>query len=186
MRITGGIYKGRKLQAPTGITTRPTSDRVREALFNILAHRDWGEEIENPIRNKHILDVFAGTGALGLEALSYGAAQTVFIEQDRAALACLRQNIKTLKCEETSAIVTGDATQALPELQTYDLIFMDPPYRKNLVPAALKFLEKNDRIALHALFVIETAKKELLELPAQYELILTRSYGDTALHFYKK
>lgn len=186
MRITGGKYRGRKLRAPEGTDTRPTSDRVREALFNILEHRDWGETIGNPLRKKHVLDGFAGTGALGLEALSRGAAHTLLIEKDRKALNVLRQNIDLLKCAEETTILGLDITRLRTDTPACSLIFLDPPYRKNLITPALEVLEANNLIADDALFVIETAKKEDPNVPEKYKLLLSRTYGDTAIHFYGK
>lgn len=188
MRITSGIYKGRRLRAPEGLETRPTSDRVREALFNILVHHDWGEAIANPLRGKNVLDGFAGTGALGLEALSRGAAHTTLIEKDRSALNILKQNIALLKCEDNIQLMGADITLLNKAMDTKpcDLIFLDPPYRKELSSPALVALEKNNLIAENALIIIETAKNETLEIPATYAHHLTRTYGSTDIHFYTK
>lgn len=188
MRITAGIHRGRQLRAPLGLDTRPTSDRAREALFNILAHRDFGEEIGDPLRGKAVLDGFAGTGALGLEALSRGAALATFIEKDREALKTLRQNIGLLHCEDESFVFGLDITRiaSRESTQPATLVFLDPPYKKNLIPPALKTLEEHDFIAKHALLVLETSKSETLELDERYTHQLTRSYGETTIHFYVK
>src|SRR5271165_7315288 len=110
LRIVAGAWRGRVLQAPPGDTTRPTADRVRQALFDMLLHAPWGGH--DAIEGAHVLDVFAGTGALGLEALSRGAAFATFIEQDRAALAALHANIATLRAADRTAVLAGDALAA--------------------------------------------------------------------------
>ena len=112
MRITGGTLRGRTLKAPDGMGTRPTADRVREALFNIIAHHDWDEEIGDPLDGTHVLDAFAGTGALGLEAISRGAASCTFFENDRKALQSLRENIAHTKTDEVARVIQMDVTRA--------------------------------------------------------------------------
>jgi len=186
MRITGGIYKGRKLFSPEGMGTRPTSDRVREALFNILKHRNWGEKIGNPLNGKYVLDGFAGTGALGLESLSHGAKHVLLIEQSSKTLKTINQNIALLKCEKTTTTLKSDITKLKINgiINPWSLIFLDPPYNKNLVPPAIDALEKNNLIDKNALIIIETAKKEKLEIKESYDLLLSKTYGDTAIHFY--
>ncbi|MDD3181558.1 MAG: RsmD family RNA methyltransferase [Alphaproteobacteria bacterium] len=111
MRITGGTLRGRTLKAPNGMGTRPTADRVREALFNIIAHHDWGEEIGNPLDGTPVLDAFAGTGALGIEALSRGASSCTFFEKDRKALQCLRENVALMKLDEVTCVMPVDVTK---------------------------------------------------------------------------
>jgi 16S rRNA (guanine966-N2)-methyltransferase len=126
MRIIAGLHRGRRLVAPAGATTRPTADRVRQALFDMLWHAPWAgrEAIEGAV----VLDAFAGTGALGLEALSRGAAAAHFIENDRAALAALRANIATCGEAARCRVLTGDATKPPRALQPCTLVFLDPPY----------------------------------------------------------
>src|SRR5580698_7886643 len=147
MRIVAGQWRGRTLIAPPGSRTRPTADRVRQALFDMLLHAPWGGR--DLIEGAHVLDVFAGTGALGLEALSRGAAFATFIEQDRAALAALRANIATLRAADRTAILAGDAlaTKALAAAPfttlngtACALVFLDPPYGADLVQRALAHL----------------------------------------------
>lgn len=186
MRITSGQYRGRKLFCPDGMNTRPTSDRVREALFNILLHHDWGDKIGDPLRDAHVIDGFAGTGALGLEALSRGAAHTTFIERDRKALESLRQNIAHLGCAESTNIIGMDIARLSPRegITPCSLIFLDPPYNKDLVVPALTSLNECGYIAENALLCVETAKKETIELPETHTHYLSRIYGDTAVHFY--
>ena len=182
MRITGGTSRGRTLFAPDGMNTRPTADRVREALFNILSHHDWGEAIGNPLNGATVLDAFAGTGALGIEALSRGAARCIFFENDRKALESLRRNAM-LCAKEQITLLPVDVTKAPTATHQASLLFLDPPYHKGLIEKAITSLSKQGWIAPHALLVCETAKNETLTLPDGYEELLLRFYGDTAIRF---
>lgn len=184
MRITGGTLRGRTLKAPDGMGTRPTADRVREALFNIIAHHEWGDEIGDPLNNTIALDAFAGTGALGIEAISRGAASCIFFENDRKALNCLRENLAHMKLDEVTSIMPVDVTKVLKASQAASLIFLDPPYHKGLIEKAVNALHAQGWIAPHALLVCETAKDEKLALPQCAEL-LTRNYGDTMIWFFR-
>ncbi|MDD3288555.1 MAG: 16S rRNA (guanine(966)-N(2))-methyltransferase RsmD [Alphaproteobacteria bacterium] len=186
MRITGGILSGRKLEAPEGASTRPTSDRVREAIFNILAHRDWGDHISDAFEGVHALDAFCGTGAFALESLSYGAKQATLFDIDRKALSFARVNAEKLGLLDRCAIMPVDATHPPAAKSPCQLIFLDPPYRKNLVPLALKALDEAGWIAPHALIVAETGKSEKIPWPDSFTEILNRAYGDTAVCFLVK
>jgi 16S rRNA (guanine966-N2)-methyltransferase len=155
MRIVAGEWRGRTLTAPLGDTTRPTADRVRQALFDMLMHAPWaGREI---VEDAIVLDLFAGTGGLGLEALSRGASSATFVEKDRAALAALRANIAACKAGERCTVVAGDALVVAPRAAA-SLIFLDPPYGLNLVPRALEHLRVVGGIAPGALIVAETGR----------------------------
>src|SRR5438128_11106570 len=137
MRIVGGKHRGRRLLAPHGDTVRPTSDRAREALFNILSHGVFaGNGI--PFAGAAVLDAFAGTGALGLEALSRGAAQAVFFERDPEALAVLRENVRRLGEDARAQIMQCDATRPPRAGVSCAVAFLDPPYRSGLSAAALE------------------------------------------------
>src|SRR4051794_34868287 len=139
MRIVGGAWRGRRLVAPAGITTRPTADRVRQALFDRLLHAPWaGREV---LEGARVLDGFAGTGALGLEALSRGAAEAVFLERDRAALAVLRTNIGSCGAEARCRVLAADVLRPPPG-QFCTLVFLDPPYGADLVPQATAALAR--------------------------------------------
>ena len=157
MRIVAGAWRGRGLIAPPGGHTRPTADRVRQALFDMLLHAPWGGR--DAVEGAHVLDVFAGTGALGLEALSRGAAHVTFIEHDRAALAALRANIAALHAEQSCTVLAIDALAA-PSGHECNLIFLDPPYGGALVDRALQRLCAADRVAPAALIVAETGRDE--------------------------
>ena len=125
MRIVAGRHRGRRLLAPAGATTRPTSERVRQALFDMLWHAPWGGR--GAVEGAFVLDAFCGTGALGLEALSRGAARATFIENDAAALATLRANIATLREESGATVIAGDATRPPRAADPCWLAFLDPP-----------------------------------------------------------
>ncbi|MGG5822996.1 16S rRNA (guanine(966)-N(2))-methyltransferase RsmD [Falsiroseomonas sp. HW251] len=178
MRIVAGRHRGRSLVAPKGEATRPTADRVRQALFDMLWHAPWaGRE---RIEGARVLDAFAGTGALGLEALSRGAAGAVFFEPDRAALASLRANIAALKEDDAARVIPGDATRPPRADAPCGLVFLDPPYGKSLVPRAVDALRAAGWIAGDALIVAEVAKTEPLDLPG-FEQVAERAHGAARL-----
>src|SRR5229473_2669561 len=131
VRIVGGSHRGRRLVAPPGETVRPTSDRARAALFNILSHGNFAAS-GLPFADKPVLDAFAGTGAFGLEALSRGASGAAFIESDREALAVLRRNVAALGEEDRAQIVAGDATRPPRAAFACAVAFLDPPYHTSL------------------------------------------------------
>jgi 16S rRNA (guanine966-N2)-methyltransferase len=178
MRIVAGLHRGRRLAAPPGEATRPTAERVRQALFDMLWHAPWaGRE---RIEGARVLDAFAGTGALGLEALSRGAARATFIESDRAALAALRANIATLRAAEATRVIAGDATRPPRADAPCDLVFLDPPYGKELVPRAVAALRAAGWIAGDALLVAELGTAEPLDLPG-FEDVAERAHGAARL-----
>lgn len=160
MRITGGKFGGRKLAAPGDDRVRPTSDKVRQAIFNILEHQDFGVTLEGA----RVADLFAGTGALGLEAISRGAAFCLFVEDAAASRALIHRNIEELGLTGVSKIWRRDATQlgamAPGAGGPFDLVFLDPPYRKNLVAPALASLSEGGWLAPGALLIVETAGDE--------------------------
>jgi 16S rRNA (guanine966-N2)-methyltransferase len=157
MRIIGGKWRGRRLAAPPGSGTRPTADRVRQALFDMLLHAPWaGRDL---LHEAQVLDVFAGTGALGLEALSRGAAHATFIENEPAALTALRANIAAMNAQSACHILPVDALRAGPG-SAADLVFLDPPYGHDLVPRALAHLRANNWLAADAVIIAETARDE--------------------------
>jgi 16S rRNA (guanine966-N2)-methyltransferase len=176
MRIVGGTWRGRALQAPRGVTTRPTADRARQALFDMLLHAPWGGRAI--VEDAAVLDVFAGTGALGLEALSRGAATATFIERDPAALTALRGNIASLRANERCTVLAVDVL-AVPAGAPCGLIFLDPPYGQDLVPKALSHLASRGWITAGALIVTETARDEALPISDRVAmgLLAERSYG---------
>ena len=170
MRIVAGLWRGRALTAPKGEATRPTADRVRQALFDMLLHAPWAGR--DAVVGATVLDAFAGTGALGLEALSRGAAHAHFLERDRAALAALRANAAALKAPAT--IHPADATRPPPGVPC-SLVFLDPPYGQGLIERVLPALAQAGWLAPAALVVAETAREEPLVLAA--EILAERAHG---------
>jgi 16S rRNA (guanine966-N2)-methyltransferase len=172
VRVIAGAWRGRALAAPPGDTTRPTADRLRQAVFDMMWHAAWcGRE---RLEGAAVLDVFAGTGALGLEALSRGAGHATFIEQDRTALAALRGNVAACRAEANATIIAADATRPPPGASC-GVVFLDPPYGRDLVPAAVNALASRGWLAVGALLVAETARGENLVLAG--ELLAERVHG---------
>jgi len=176
MRIIGGQWRGRRLFAPDGMDTRPTSDRVREALFNI---------IRNEVFDAKIWDVFAGSGALTLESLSRGAASSVLTETSRKAAAAIKRNIDLCGASEQTRLIVAEWQTAVSMLrgQTFSLIFLDPPYRLTAAyHDVIRRLLDEHMLTDDALIVMEHAREAVLPaLPEEVELYDTRRYGDTCL-----
>jgi len=179
MRIIAGRWKGRALVAPSGLATRPTSDRARQAIFDQLWHAPWAGR--DMLEAATVLDGFAGTGAMGLEALSRGAARAFFMEQDRAALAALRANIAGCKAGDTCRVIAGDVTAPPIAAAPCTLVFLDPPYAKGLVPRALAALQAKGWIAPGALIIAETGRDEETVVPPGFEVLSTRDHGAAQL-----
>ena len=185
MRIIGGSHRGRRLLAPAGETVRPTGERAREALFDILSHGSLAAS-GLPFAGKTVLDAFAGTGAFGLEALSRGAAAAVFIDNSREALAALRRNIQALGEEDRTQIVAGDATRPPCAGIACALAFLDPPYKSGLAAPALTALAAAGWLTPDALAVVELAAREALAPPAGFRLVDERVYGAARLVFLRR
>ncbi len=183
MRITSGIHRGRSLNAPTGRETRPTSDRTRESIFNILRHGGWHHGV---LEDATVLDAFAGTGALGLEALSQGARHAVFIERDRAAAEVCQSNIDLLGETERAVVLTFDALDPLARplyLEPRSLVFLDPPYGKYMGAEALKGLVDQGWMKPQAVCVLEMSKKTPEIIPAGFTVMDERTYGIARVQF---
>lgn len=181
MRIVGGKFARRNLVAPPGLATRPTSDRVREAIFNILCHHPW--PVGDVLDNANVLDVCCGTGAMGLEALSRSAQGAWFMDMATPALQAAQDNIAALKCGAQAHVLRCDATKPPHAERPCGLIFIDPPYRKNLPAQIVPALIAAGWVAPGAVLVIETARDEVLVLPEGWQPALRRDYGATAVHF---
>jgi 16S rRNA (guanine966-N2)-methyltransferase len=182
LRISGGEFKGRGLATFPGKAIRPTPEHVREAIFNILGQR---------LDSVQVLDLFAGTGALGLEALSRGAAQALFVDISLKALNIINKNIKNLGVKERARAIRHDLTRGLTPLTKFlpqiDLVFMDPPYGKDLAPQTLLRLETLPQLIEGSTVVVEHFRDELND--SSFETLTlrsTRSYGQTALSFFEK
>jgi 16S rRNA (guanine966-N2)-methyltransferase len=182
LRIVGGVHRGRRLAAPAGETVRPTSDRAREALFNILSHGSFAAG-GLPFAGRPVLDAFAGTGALGLEALSRGASAVAFIENWRDAHGVLRRNIATLGEEDRAHIVAGDATRPPRAAMVCAAAFLDPSYRSGLAGPALSALAKAGWLMPDALAIVEVAAREEFSPPAEFVPVDERVYGAARLVF---
>lgn len=181
MRIVGGRFRGRALAAvgkgDPAAHLRPTTDRVRESLFNVLSGGKFGD----PVTGAAVLDVFAGTGALGLEALSRGAVAVTFLEKGRKAQAILRRNLDLLGVEAEAKLISRDATRPGPTPVAHDLVFLDPPYGTGLGERAMTALLDGGWIAPGALVVWEDSGAPTL--PAALTQIDQRRYGDSTITF---
>jgi 16S rRNA (guanine966-N2)-methyltransferase len=176
MRIVGGRLGGRTLLAPKSQAIRPTSDRLREALFNVLQHA-YGD----PVNGARVLDLFAGTGAMGLEALSRGAAFVLFVDDGAEARALLRGNVDALGAGGASKVYRRDATRLGPcaPLSPFSLAFLDPPYGKGLADKALVSARNGGWLTPRALIVVEEAVDAGFAAPDGFEELERRDYGDT-------
>ncbi|MGP0090250.1 MAG: 16S rRNA (guanine(966)-N(2))-methyltransferase RsmD [Xanthobacteraceae bacterium] len=180
MRVVGGRLRGRTLQAPKSTSVRPTADRLRESLFNILTHA-YGD----PLTGARVLDLFAGTGALGIEALSRGAALALFVDQGVEARALLRANVEALGLGGVTRIFRRDATKLGPAhpLPPFSLVFLDPPYGKGLAEQALTSARAGAWLAGDALIVVEEATDARFAAPEGFDELDRRAYDDSELTF---
>lgn len=184
MRIVAGIFKGHRLSSPSGTETRPTADRVREAIFNILG---------SPPDSCMVLDLFAGTGALGLEALSRGAVHTTFVEQNKASIRTIKENVLRLRLQEKTTVLHASADQALQRIPgPFTWIFVDPPYYRFQYAPLLEILGEDSRLLCDdSVVIVEHPCKEntVLSPPQEKHGTLERTdrriYGQTAVSFYR-
>jgi 16S rRNA (guanine966-N2)-methyltransferase len=175
MRIVGGALRGRRLDAPAGSDVRPTADRARQTLFDMIAH---GSAFAGfTLAGTTVADVFAGTGACGLEALSRGAARAIFVESDRTALASLRDNIAKLDQDDRCRVIARDASRPGPAPTPCDLVFLDPPYHAGLALPALAALADNGWLAANAMVIVEHASDETLSPPSGFAAVESRKVG---------
>jgi 16S rRNA (guanine966-N2)-methyltransferase len=180
MRVVAGKFRGRPLAAPEGQDTRPTSDRVREAVFNVLTHGIEGFSIDGA----RVLDLFAGTGALGIEALSRGAAYCLFVEEDAEARGIIRHNIEALDLTGIIKLFRRDATHlGDASNRAFDLVFLDPPYGKGLAERALASAAQGHWLTPRAVAVIEERKGTTIALPPEFTPLDQRIWGDTQVLF---
>lgn len=177
LRIIGGKHRGRAIEAPAGQATRPTASRAREALFNILVHASWGADGTSPLIDARVLDAFAGSGALGLEALSRGAAHVTFLDNDATAIRLIGDNLRKLGETGSAKVVRADATRPPPGRDPCDIAFLDPPYRSGHAASALVALAGAGWLAPGAVVTVELAHNEDLAAPAGFEAIDERRYG---------
>ena len=182
MRVSSGIARGTKISSIESLATRPTLDRVKESLFNIL---------QNDIKNKVVLDLFAGSGALGIEALSRGAQKAYFCDNSKEAIKVLKQNLEKTKLIKSAIIINKDYKLALKEIkEKIDIIFLDPPYKLDFAVKSIKELLELNLISAESLIIVETDEierdtKEINEIE-ELEIIDKRKYGRANLIFIKK
>src|SRR3569623_1535507 len=180
MRVVGGRLRGRNIASPASKDIRPTQDRLRESVFNILMHA-----YEHPAVDARVLDLFAGTGALGIEAVSRGAAVALFIDNGAEARALLRNNVEALGLGGTTKLYRRDATTLGPAhpMEPFTLAFLDPPYGKGLADKALASLREGKWLAPGALVVVEETVSAALKAPEGFEELERRAYDDTEFVF---
>ena len=181
MRIVGGKFRGRSLTTPEDQSIRPTSDRVREAMFNILAHGAAALELTGI----KVIDLFAGTGALGLEAISRGASQCLFVEDNADARGLIRDNVEAFGLTGVTKIFRRDATSLgnAGKYGAFDLLLLDPPYGAGLGQRAIASALAGGWVAANAVIVLEERKDVLITLPPQVSVIDQRTWGDTQAIF---
>jgi 16S rRNA (guanine(966)-N(2))-methyltransferase RsmD len=179
MRIITGKARGLKLTTPKNMDVRPTSDRVKESLFSIIGTKIVGT---------HVLDLFAGTGNLGLEAWSRGAEKVVFVDESHASLQLVRSNITKAKAEDMTTVIKGNAVKVIADLaargEKFDFIFCDPPYNKGLPAQIIQMVAKYDLVIPGGYLIVEHSQHESLpELPTKLEVIRCERYGETLISF---
>ncbi len=182
MRIVSGKFRGRSLQAPKSQAIRPTSDRIRESLFNVISH-NYSDNLDNT----RVLDLFAGTGALGIEALSRGARFTLFIENSIEGRGLLRQNIENFSLQGHSKVFRRDVTELGPigSMTPFDLVFADPPYGCGFGEKAAAGLVAGNWLSPSGLFVLEEDKDSAPESLPGFELLETKSYAGTKIGIFR-
>lgn len=188
MRIVGGSHRGRPLLAPAEHTTRPTTDRVREALFNMLMHSPslMSDEGRSKLENGVIVDAFAGSGALSFEALSRGALHAYLFEIDPQARRIIQRNADNLKLAERITLRAADARQPGKPIAPADIVFLDPPYRSGLGTPVLAQLDREGWLKPDALAIVETDAKGAFAAPAGFDLLEERQQGPARLTFLRK
>ena len=178
MRVITGTARGRRLKELQGMETRPTTDKVKESLFSI---------IQFDIEGRRVLDLFAGTGQLGIEALSRGAAEAVFVDRRPDAVRLVQENLALCGFTDRARVKSGDALAYLKSGETFDLIFLDPPYAADLLEQALTAIASIDICREHGIIVAESAADKVLpELPAPYRLYREYRYGKIRLSVYHR
>lgn len=173
MRIIGGKFRAKKLNTPSSDHIRPTTDRMRETLFNMLEHGAGPG-----IKGSRVLDLFAGTGALGIEALSRGAKQVIFVDNDPGAVKLIEKNLSAINNPENTCILKKNALTINKNEGPFDVIFIDPPYRKNLILPTLFRIADQTLLDKNGIIMIEYASDETLDIRTYYEESKTRKMGD--------
>lgn len=181
MRVISGSARGHKLKAPEGLTTRPTTDRIKESLFNIIA-ADMYE--------CRFLDLFSGSGAMGIEALSRGAKKAVFVDKDRKSVSVIRDNLKATKLEERAMVLNCDTALAIAKIGTlgekFDIIFMDPPYNKGFIESTLTYIVKENILADDGYIIAEQSQGDEIPMIPELDVIRVKDYKITKMTFLSK
>ena len=182
MRVVGGRLRGRTIASPSSKEIRPTQDRLRESLFNILMHA-----YDNPVDGARVLDLFAGTGALGIEAISRGAAFALFVDNGAEARALLRNNVESLGLGGITKVFRRDATNlgAAYPVEPFSLVFLDPPYGMGQAPKTMSSLRAGRWLLPDALVVVEESKAAALSTPEGFQELERRTYDDTEFVFFR-
>jgi len=184
LKIIAGKHRGRNIEVKENKNIRPTGSMARGAIFNILTHGAFGPDGQSPLIDQRVLDLFCGTGALGLEALSRGAAHVTFIDQSNDSIQLARQNAMRMHEEEqTTTFLRNDSTALPPARKKVSLVFMDPPYESGLAVKSLTSLDQQGWLESSAIIVVEVSAKEKLVPPANYDLFDEREYGNTKILF---
>lgn len=178
MRVISGSARGRKLKAPEGLTTRPTTDRIKESLFNIIAA---------DLYECRFLDLFSGSGSMGIEAISRGAKKAVFVDNNRNSVAVINENIKATRFEERAEVMNCDISNAIARLgclgEKFDIIFMDPPYNKGLVESALTYIVKANILADDGYIIAEQSQEDKIPEVMGLEVFRVKDYKITKMTF---
>ena len=177
LKVVGGKHRGRAIATPDGETTRPTSSRARESLFNSLMHASWGGDGTSALIDARVLDAFAGSGALGIEALSRGAAHATFLDNDATAIKLIGENLRKLGETGAAKVIRADAMRPPPSREGCDLVFLDPPYRSGQAAPALTALTEAGWLKPGAVATVEIASAEDLKPPPGFAAIDERRYG---------
>lgn len=183
LKIIAGKHRGRNIEIKEGKGIRPTGGRARGAIFNILLHGVQGPRGESVLLDQSVLDIFCGTGALGLEALSRGAAHVTFIDQSQESITLARQNALRMGEETTTQFLRSDSTSLPPARKKVALAFMDPPYDSGLADKALISMDRQGWLLPEAVVVVEISNREQLVVPSSYTLFDDREYGNTRIVF---
>ncbi len=178
MRVISGSARGRKLKAPEGLTTRPTTDRIKESLFNIIA---------GDLYECRFLDLFSGSGGMGIEALSRGAEKAVFVDNNRNSISVINDNIKAVRFEDRAEVLNCDISSAVTRLgnrgEKFDIIFMDPPYNKGFVESTLTYIVKADILADDGYIIAEQSQEDKIPDVRGLEVFRVKDYKITKMTF---
>lgn len=183
LRIIAGKHRGRKIFMKEGKDIRPTGSRAREGIFNILLHGRFSGVDNSPLVDKRVVDLFCGSGALGLEALSRGAAHVTFVDQSSESIALVKQNAEHFGETPNVKFVRSDSSSLPPAPQKFSLAFMDPPYKTELATKALESLHKNKWLEDDAVVVVEVSKTQEITPPEGYDVFDMRDYGNNRIYF---